>query len=147
MSRQSNSTGPMTHSRTRSAVIASPCSIKNRKASSTRCSLSDAATCKIRTYCRSAPAGSWLPQIIVGHTKHDAGKQVALITVVGKSSRLAHQRIDNVSVLDMMPARSAQPRDSFQHLAAVPDFQRFAVNADVDAFTDQPAIDGIDVVF
>ena len=51
---------------------------------------------------------------VVGHAKAGRRKQVVAIAVVGEGPGLAHQPVDDVAILDAMPALAAQAWNAFQ---------------------------------
>jgi hypothetical protein len=97
-------------------------------------------------------------QILLGRTLRLLGEQpvirqpeaarrehVVAVAVVGEGARLAHQPIDDVPVLDAMLAAATQTRQAFHLLLGVPNVEVVGVDADLDAFADQPTGDRIRV--
>lgn len=79
-------------------------------------------------------------QPVVGHTKAAGGKQVLTITVVVESSRLAHQLIDDVSVIDGMLVAPDQARQRVHVRARVPDFHALSVQPGFNLLAHQTAM-------
>jgi hypothetical protein len=86
-----------------------------------------------------------LQEQIVGHAESAAGEQVRLIAVVGEGPRLADQPVDDVAVLDPVPATPPQPGQLLHPLLAVPDFDSLGVQSGLDPLADQPAGHRVDV--
>ena len=86
-----------------------------------------------------------LQEQVVGHAEAAAGEQVRLVAVVGEGTRLADQPVDDVAVLDPVPATPPQPGQLLQPLLAVPDLDPLGVQPGLDALADQPAGHRVDV--
>jgi hypothetical protein len=78
-------------------------------------------------------------QPVVGQPEAARREQVVLVAVVGKGTRLAHQPVDDVPVLDAMLASATQTRQAFHLLLGVPHVEVVGVDADLDPFADQTA--------
>ena len=63
------------------------------------------------------PAAARFTQHVVGHAEAAGGEQVLPVAVVGERSRLAHQPVDDVPVVDPVLAASTQPRQLLHLLA------------------------------
>jgi hypothetical protein len=72
-------------------------------------------------------------------------EQVVAVAIVDEGTRLAHQPVDDVPVLDAMLAAATQARQAFHLLLGVPNVEVVGVDADLDAFADQPTGDRIRV--
>lgn len=68
-----------------------------------------------------------LHEQVVGHAEATAGEQIRPIAVVREGSRLAHQPVNDVPVVDTVLAASAQTRQRLQQLLAVPHFDPLGV--------------------
>lgn len=62
-------------------------------------------------------------ELIVRHAKASRGIEVIDVFVVQKGSGLSHQGIDYMPKVDVFLALPAQPRQAFQTLAVIPEFQ------------------------
>ena len=112
-------------------------------------------------HCRLAVAGGMVqnPQVraacdlgsvfvlqpVVGHAKAAVGEQVRAITIVVKGTRLAHQLVDDVPVVDRVFVASHQPRQRVHVLARVPDFHTVGIQPRFDFLADQPAVDRVGI--
>ncbi len=85
-------------------------------------------------------------ELVISHAEAAAGEQRFPVAVVGQGSRLAHQRVDHMTIVDVLLAAPTQTRQRLNQLLAVPDFQVVQVDAHLDPFADQTAMHRIDVV-
>jgi len=67
------------------------------------------------------------------------------ILIVGKRARLADQGIDHVAKINPLFALAKQPRQTFQALALIPEFEVVLVDQHVQLQADVLAVDGVDV--
>ncbi len=77
-------------------------------AASTSDSLSLAASSRIFRYCLAGAAGVLAPEPVIRHPEQAAGEQIRLIAVIGKRAGLAHQPVDDVTVVHAMLVASTQ---------------------------------------
>src|ERR1700680_1243889 len=77
-------------------------------------------------------------QSIVGAAKHQAREQFLAPAVTGEGPRLAHQRPDDVPIVDMRLAFVVQARQAPPQPIAVIDFQLFGIQSDRDPLADEP---------
>lgn len=91
------------------------------------------------------PLGLLFGQQVVGQPKSAAGKQVAVVAVVGERARFAHQPVDHMTVLDAMLATPPQPRQTLDQALRVPYLDVIGVDPRLDPFADQPAGHRIDI--
>jgi hypothetical protein len=84
-------------------------------------------------------------QHVVGQAEATARKQLLAIAIVGKGTRLAHQPVDDMPVVDALLAPTVQPRQPFDLPLAVPDFQHLGVQPHLDPLADEPAGHRVDV--
>jgi len=87
-----------------------------------------------------------LTQYVVGHAEMAAGKQIRTVAIIGERPGLAHQPVDDVSIVDAMLAASTQPRQPLLHLLGVPHLNALGVQTRLHPFADQPAGHRVDVV-
>src|SRR5260370_42568723 len=73
-----------------------------------------------------------LVEQVVGDAETTGGKQFLAVAVVRQRSRLAHQRVDHMPIVDVPLAAPAQPRQRGHQLLGVPYLQMFQVNPHVD---------------
>jgi hypothetical protein len=83
-------------------------------------------------------------QRIIGHAEVTRGEQLLPIAVVSERSRLPHQPVNDVPVVDAMLVASAQTRQALQ-LLRVPHFEVFHEETDLDLFANQPTRHGVAV--
>jgi hypothetical protein len=93
------------------------------------------------------PSRLLLHQQVVGHAEAAGGEQVGPIAVVGERSRLAHQPVDDVPVVDLVLAASAQTGQFFHPLLGVEDLDPLGVQSRLDPLADQPTGHRVDVPF
>jgi hypothetical protein len=86
-----------------------------------------------------------LGQRVVGQPEMARRKQVGLIAVVRERSRLPHQPVDHVPIVDPMLAAATQPRQPFHTLLRVPHLQFFHADPHLHPLADQPARYRIDI--
>jgi hypothetical protein len=87
-----------------------------------------------------------LTQSVVGHAKTAGREQLVAVAVVGKGAGLAHQRVNDVPVIDAVLAAATQTRQRLHPLLAVPHLQVFGIDPHLDPLADQPAVHRVDVV-
>ncbi len=80
-----------------------------------------------------------LGQPVIDQTEATRRKQLVPIAVVGERSRLAHQPVDDVPVVDAVLASATQPGTALDEALAVPDLDVVGVQARLDPFADQAA--------
>jgi hypothetical protein len=78
-------------------------------------------------------------QDVVGDPEPAGRKHRVAVAVLLKRSRLAHQPVDDVAVLDAMLASAPQPGETVNLAGAVPDFKGLGHDMNIDKLTDQPA--------
>jgi hypothetical protein len=84
-------------------------------------------------------------QRIIGHAEVTRGEQLLPIAIVSERSRLPHQPVNDVPVVDAMLVASAQTRQALDQLLRVPHFEVFHEEADLDLFANQPTRHGVAV--
>jgi hypothetical protein len=92
------------------------------------------------------PCRQRLVEQIVGDAETTAGKQFLSVAIIRQRSRLAHQRVDHVPVIDVPLATTPQPRQRFHQLLAVPHLHLLQVKPHFDPFADQPAVHRVHIV-
>jgi len=85
------------------------------------------------------PLRPLLDQSVVDQTEATRREQVVAVAVVGERSRLAHQPVDDVPVVDAVLAPAAQTRTAFDEALRVPDLEVVGMQTDFHPFADQPA--------
>jgi hypothetical protein len=88
-----------------------------------------------------------LDQHVVGQAKATRREQVAAVAIIGERSRLAHQPIDDVTVVDTVLAPTAQARQRLHQTLPVPHLQAFGVQPSFDTLADQPTGHRVGVAF
>ena len=86
-------------------------------------------------------------QKIVGHSKVAAGKKIFPVPIVLKCTRLAHQPVYDMPILDIMFLGTHHPRHIFHFSLGIPDFQVIRVNSDIRLFSNQTAVYRVHVFF
>jgi hypothetical protein len=86
-----------------------------------------------------------LEQQVVGHAEAAAGEQVGTVAVVSERSRLAHQGVDDVSVVDLVLATSPQTGQLGHLLVGIPELQPLGMQAGLEPLTNEPAGHRVDV--
>jgi len=86
-----------------------------------------------------------LTQGVISHAEPARGKQVIAVTIAGERTRLAHQPIDDVPIVDAVLVTPPQPRQPLHALLAVPHLQMLDVNPHFDALAEQPAVHRVDI--
>lgn len=76
-------------------------------------------------------------QVVVGHAKVTRGEHVGMILVVLQGPRLAHQRLDHMSVVDRVFAIAQQARHGLNSLTRAPDFNLVGVDDHIDLHANQ----------
>lgn len=84
-------------------------------------------------------------QPVIRHPKAAVGEQVLAITVVLKGTRLAHQLIDDVPIVDRVLVAPHQPRQRVDLSSRVPDFHAIGMQPGLDFLADQAAVDRVGV--
>ena len=84
-------------------------------------------------------------QPVVGHAKAAVGEQVFAITVVVKGTRLAHQLVDDVPIVDRVLVAPDQPRQRVHLGSRVPDFHTLGIQPGFDFLTHQTAMHRVGV--
>jgi hypothetical protein len=90
-------------------------------------------------------AGPTFMQGVVGHAKPTRREQILAVLVVGEGAGLAHQPVDDVSIVDAMLVVATQTRQSFDALRAVPHLQVLGINPHVDALAHEAAMHRVEV--
>ena len=96
-----------------------------------------AARCRIRTYSTSARSPAPLPQRVVGQPEVHGGKQLLPEAVAGKGSGLAHQRPNDVAVIDVGFPLATHPFHPFHQVALVVHFHPVGVQTDLHLLADE----------
>lgn len=78
-------------------------------------------------------------QRVVSQAKSARRKQLLPIAILGKRSRLPHQPVDDVPIVDPVLVPAPQPRHSLDQLLGIPDFQVLGIQPGFDLLADQPA--------
>jgi len=86
-----------------------------------------------------------LDQPVIHQPEATRWEQVIPVAIVGERPRLAHQPVDNVSVLNAVLASSPQARQALHLLLGIPDLDMLCVQARLDPLADEPAGHGIGV--
>ncbi len=86
-----------------------------------------------------------LDQPVIDQPEATRRKQVLPVAVVGERSRLAHQPVNDVPVVDAVFAPTAQTGTALDEALGVPDLDMVGVQACFHPFADQPAGDRIGV--
>jgi hypothetical protein len=84
-------------------------------------------------------AGPPVLQQVVGHPEPAGREHRVAVAVLLERSRLADQPVDDVAVLDAMPAPTSEPRQGVQFPGPVPDVEGLGPDVDIDPFADQSA--------
>ena len=84
-------------------------------------------------------------QHVISDSKVARGEHVLAILVVLECSRLTHQRIDHMAIVDRRSADSGQPWHPLNRVAVVRDIDPFGVDRHIDFLTDQPTRNGVAV--
>src|SRR3954447_22130442 len=74
-------------------------------------------------------------------------KQLLPVLIVGKRSRLSHQPINDVAVVDLVLGTPWQSRHLLQLLASVPNLEVRGINSRLYDLANQPAVDRVVVSF
>ncbi len=82
-------------------------------------------------------AGPLVLQEVVSHPEPAGGKHRIAVVVLLERSRLAHQPVDDVAVLDAMLAPASESRQGVDLSGPVPDVEGFGTDMNVHLFTDQ----------
>jgi hypothetical protein len=96
-------------------------------------------------FARGDPCYMLALEPVVGHPKAAVGEQILSIPVVLERSRLAHQLVDDVPVVDRVLVPSHQPRHRVDQLAPIPDLDVLGRQTDVDLLANQAAVNRIHV--
>ena len=91
------------------------------------------------------PRGLFFPQPVIGHPKAAIGEQILAIPVVLKGTRLPHQLIDDVPVVDGVFVSPHQPRQRVDSNSRVPDFHTVGMQPGLDYLADQAAVDRVGI--
>src|SRR5215212_1217435 len=67
-------------------------------------------------------------QAVIGLAKQQRGKERVMITVLRKGARLAHQRIDQVAIVDLLLVLPTHPRQALQSIGAQIEFEYFCTH-------------------
>ena len=78
-------------------------------------------------------------QAVVGPSEGARREQLLAVAVLGEGPRLAHQPVDDVPVVDVLPVPAAQPGPHLDPPPRVPDLQVFDEQPHLDGLADQPA--------
>ncbi len=73
------------------------------------------------------------------------GKQLVPVAIIGERSRLAHQPVDDVPIIDTPLATSAQPRHRVTQLLGIPHLDHLGVQTRLHTLADQPARHRVDI--
>jgi hypothetical protein len=84
-------------------------------------------------------------QGVVGHPEPAGGEHRVAVAVLLERSRLAHQPVDDVAVLDAMLPPATKPRQGVDLAGAVPDLQGLGHDVNLHPLTDQSAGQRVDV--
>lgn len=76
---------------------------------------------------------------VPGHAKTAGGKHFFTISIVRKGSRLADQRIDDVSIIDGRQVLADQPRHGLNEVSLMRHYDLFGTDPQVDELADQSA--------
>jgi hypothetical protein len=82
---------------------------------------------------------------VISDPKVTRGKHVFAILVILECSRLTHQRIDHMAIVDRRSGDSGQPWHPLNWVAVVRDIDPFGVDRHIDFLTDQPTRNGVAV--
>ena len=82
------------------------------------------------------PRGMFVPQPIIGHPKAAIGEQILTIPVVLKGTRLPHQLIDDVPIVDRVLVSPHQPRQRVDSNSRVPEFDAVGMQPGFDFLAD-----------
>jgi hypothetical protein len=85
-------------------------------------------------------------QQIVGHAEPGRREQVLTIPVVGEGAGLAHQRVDDVPVVDRVLVGAHQARQRIDPGVRVPHLDAIGEQARLDHLTDQARVDRVGVL-
>ena len=91
------------------------------------------------------PRGLFVPQPVIGHPKAAIGEQILAIPVVLKGTRLAHQLIDDVPIVDRVLVSPHQPRQCVDSSSRVPEFDAVGMQPGLDYLADQAAVDRVGI--
>jgi hypothetical protein len=84
-------------------------------------------------------AGPPVLQDVVSHPEPTGGEHRVAVAVLLERSRLAHQPVDDMAVLDAMLPSATKPRQGVDLAGAVPDLQGLDHDVNVHRLTDQSA--------
>jgi hypothetical protein len=84
-------------------------------------------------------------QPVVRHPKAAGGEQILAITVVIEGTRLAHQLVDDVPVVDRVLVTPHQPRQRIHLGSRVPDLHTLGIEPGLDFLADQTAVHRVGV--
>jgi len=84
-------------------------------------------------------------QQVPGHTKLAGRKHFFTVLIVGKCSRLAQQRINDVSIIDRGQMLPNESRHRLNHMTVMSHDDVFRRNSQIDTLADQPTRHGIRV--
>jgi hypothetical protein len=87
----------------------------------------------------------FLAQPIVSLAKAAGREQILAIAIILKGAWLAHQLIDDMSVVDRMLVATHQPRQRVHAASGVPDFHTIRVQPGLHVLADQAAVDRVHV--
>lgn len=86
-----------------------------------------------------------LAESVVGDAEASRREQIFAVSVIRERTRLAHERIDDVSVVNCMSVATHQSRQRVDVLVRVPDFDTVCKQSRFDLFADQPAVHRISI--
>jgi hypothetical protein len=84
-------------------------------------------------------AGPPVLQEVVSHPESAGGEHRIAVAVLLERSRLAHQPVDDVAVLDAMPASASESRQGVDLSGPVPDVEGLGSDVNIHLFADQSA--------
>ena len=87
-----------------------------------------------------------LSQLVVGDSEQDSGKEIFPPAIAGKGSRLSHQRVDHVPVIDPVLSFPPQSRHLGYSLPAITNFHMIGIQSRLHLFADQAAVHRVGVV-
>jgi hypothetical protein len=94
---------------------------------------------------RGDPRSVLVSQSVIGQAKAAIGEQVLAIAVILKGTRLTHQLIDDVPIVDRVLVASHQPRQGIDLGSRVPDLHAVGMQPGFDFLAHQAAVDRVGV--
>ena len=93
----------------------------------------------------TGPRAVFLDQSVERQAEPGGREQVLAVPVVRERARLAHQRVDDVPVMDRVPVPTDQPRERVHEPVRVPHLDTVGEQPGLDRLADQPAVDRVRV--